>query len=142
MKIGAPAVPDLIVALDNDDPLARLEVIAALGSIKDPRAAQPLAELLEIPSKDLWDAVYRALVRIGAAAEPALLDALGSPDWIARWRAVHLLGRIRGPRAAEALVELLNKDRSTGVRVEIATALGSIKDRTACDALLDALHDW
>ena len=46
------------------------------------------------------------------------------------------------PGAAADPVALLNKDKSAGVRVEVAASLGMIKDRSACDALLDALHDW
>ena len=142
VKIGGPAVPDLILALQDTELRVRIEAARALGSIKDARAAQPLADLLEEQSQQLWEAVFGAMVALGPVAEPALLDALGSHDWTPRWRAVNLLGEIRGPQATDALIALLNKDRSTGVRVEIAEALRKIKDRAACDALLDALHDW
>ncbi len=142
VKIGAPAVPELIEALDDTELRVRIEAAEALASLKDPRAAEALAGLLGDPARQLWPSVYRALREIGPPAVPALLDALDKHDSNARWKAVNLLGAIQTPGAAEALVELLNKDRSTGVRVEIAAALGKIKDRTACDALLDALHDW
>lgn len=142
VKIGAPAVPDLILALDDAETRVRIEAAEALGAIRDPRAAEPLAGLLGDPSKELWGAVSRAFAGIGSPAVPALLDALSETDQTARRRAVHALGRIRDPGSAESLIALLNKDRSTGVRVEIAAALGKIRDRAACDALLDALHDW
>jgi HEAT repeat protein len=142
VKIGGPAVPSLLIALDDTELRVRIAAAEALGALKEPRAAEPLAGRLRETSRELWAAVYRAFLGIGPAAVPALLDALERTDSTVRWKAVHLLGEIRDPVAAEALVALLNKDRSTGVRVEIAAALGRIGDRAACDALLDALHDW
>ena len=142
VEIGPPAVEELIDALDDGELRVRIGAAEALGALKDPRAAEPLVELFPEPSRELWGAVFHALSAIGSPAVPALLDGLENTDSNARWKAVHLLGAIRAPGAAETLVALLNKDRSTGVRVEIAAALGKIKDRTACDALLDALHDW
>lgn len=142
VKVGPPAVPDLIVATDDPEPRVRVAAVKALGAIGDPRAAEPLAALLDTPSKDLWGAVFEALRKLGSPALPALLDALEDSDPTVRRRAVRLLGRIRDHGAAEVLIAQLNRDRSTGVRVDIAEALGKIKDRAACDALLDALHDW
>jgi len=142
VKIGGPAVPELLLALENPEMRVQLAAAEALGSIRDPRAADPLVELLDSPALDLAGAVMQALARIGPPALPALLEALEKTNSTVRVRAVRLLGASRDPGAAEPLIGLLNKDRSTGVRVEIATALGKIKDRAACDALLDALHDW
>jgi HEAT repeat protein len=142
VKIGGPAVPELIAALEDTEMRVRVKAAEALGSIKDPRPVEALVELFGDPSRELWAAVYGALARIGPPAVPALLEALESSDWARRWKAVHLLGEIRDPAAVAVLVALLNKDRSTGVRVEIAAALGRIKDRDACNALLAALHDW
>jgi len=142
VKIGTPAVPDLLIALEDSEMRVRVEAAKALGAIKDPRAAEPLAELLDEPSSEFSDAVYHALPRLGSLAVPAIVDALENSDSLARRRAVRLLGFIGDPAGAEPLIALLNKDRSTGVRVDIAEALGKIKDRAACDALLDALHDW
>lgn len=142
VKIGGPAVPSLIMSLDDPAPRVRIEAAKALGTLREPRAAEPLVGLIGDPAKELWGAVSGALLKIGPPAVPYLLDALEETDATVRWRTVRTLGSIRAPGVAEALIGLLNKDRSTGVRVEIATALGKIKDRTACDALLDALHDW
>jgi HEAT repeat protein len=142
VKIGRPAVPELIRALEYAEDRARVEAVEALGTIRDPRAAEPLAGLLTVPSREIWGATRVALWRIGAAAVPALLEVLGSADPTARWRSVHVLGEIRDSAAVEPLVALLKKDRDTGVRMEIAAVLGRIRDRTSCDVLLDALHDW
>lgn len=142
MQIGGPAVPDLIIALENTGAQGQIAAATALGAIKDARAAEPLVELLDAPPHDLRVAIYRALSGIGPPAVPAILDALTNPADTERQRTVRLLGDIGDPGATETLVALLGKDPSTGVRVEIAAALGRIKDRAACDALLDALHDW
>lgn len=142
VAIGAPAVPALIVALEDPAVRVRIEAAVALGAIRDPRAAAPLAVLLGSPVPGLWDAAYYALQDIGDPGVPALLDALQTPNDTLRGRIVLLLSVIRGSAATGGLIALLTKDRSTDVRVESAAALGKIRDRAACDALLDALHDW
>jgi HEAT repeat protein len=136
------AVPALIDALGDPEPKARLEAVKMLGELGDPRAAEPLADLLGDPSKTMWDALWTALRSLRKHVAPALIASLASNDQTIRRRAAELMGSIRDARFTEPLIEQLNKDRSTGVRVQIAEALGRIKDRAACEALLDALHDW
>ena len=120
----------------------RVSAVTLLGKTKDPRAVEPLAELLDTPSKPLWDALWDAFWSLRASAAPALIEALDSNDDTVRWRAVALMGSSRDPRFTEPLIDALNKDPDTGVRVKIAATLGKIGDRQACEALLDALHDW
>jgi HEAT repeat protein len=138
---GAAAIPLLVAALEDPEERVRVEAAALLAETKDPRAAEPLVGRLG-GSKREWEKVYDALWRIGAPAVPPLIDALEDNDAAVRRRAVWLLGALRDGRATEPLVDLLNKDRSTGVRVDVATALGRLMDRGSCEALLDALHDW
>lgn len=139
---GAAAVPALIDALEGKEERVRISAVAVLGKTKDPRAVEPLSELLDTPSKPLWDALWDAFWSLRQSAAPALIDALDSNDDTVRWRAVALMGSSRDSRFTEPLIATLNKDPDTGVRVDIATTLGKIGDRLACEALLDALHDW
>jgi HEAT repeat protein len=80
-RIGPPAVPPLVAALESSDPQARLraaEVLARMGS--DAKDAVPaLTRLLDDPNESIRKAATRALGRIGPAAEeavPALVRAL------------------------------------------------------------------
>lgn len=139
---GAAAVPALIDALEDPEQPIRIGAVTVLGQIRDPRAAEPLAELLDTSAKPLWEALWQALNALKGEAAPALIAALESNDQTTRRRAASLMESIRDPRFTEPLIDTLNKDRSTGVRVQIAAALGQIRDRRACEALLDALHDW
>ncbi len=141
VRIGRPAVPDLLIALDDAETRGRVGAAMVLGAINDPRAAEPLIKLLGHSSPDLRGAAYQALLSIGPPAVPALLDALEKPGKTERTVIVRILASIGDYGATEALVALLRKDPSTSFRMEVATALGRIKDRTACDALLDALRD-
>lgn len=141
VKIGKPAVPDLLIALEDAETRGRVGAAMALGAIKDPRAAEPLVGLLYASSSDLRGAVYQAIPALGPPAVPALLDALDKPGNTERTVIVRMLAEIGDHGATEALVALLRRDPSTGFRMEVASALGRIKDRTACDALLDALRD-
>jgi HEAT repeat protein len=140
-EAGAAAIPQLVAALEDPEERVRADAAKLLGLTRDARAAEPLVTRLGSADAE-WNAVYDALWRIGAPAVPPLIEALGDTHTEVRRRAARLLGILRDGRATEALVGLLNKDRSTGVRVDIATALGRIGDRDACEALLDALHDW
>lgn len=84
-RIGPPAVPPLVAALDSSDPETRLraaEVLARMGS--DAKDAVPaLTRLLDDPHEPIRKAATRALGRIGPAAEeavPALVRALLESD--------------------------------------------------------------
>jgi HEAT repeat protein len=80
-RIGPPAVPQLVAALESSDSTSRLraaEVLARMGS--DAQDAVPaLTRLLDDPDEQIRKAAARTLGRIGPAAEeavPALMRAL------------------------------------------------------------------
>ncbi len=78
-KDAAEAVPKLISLLPIVDGGTKVEVIEALGAARDPRAVEPLAELLNDPD-----------------------------DWVRR-HAAGVLGELGDHRALEPLVDLLRK---------------------------------
>ncbi|MGW4914395.1 HEAT repeat domain-containing protein [Streptomyces sp. NPDC004270] len=130
------AVPDLIAALHRDGwSFPSDEVIRALGDIGDPRAVQPLLDLL-IPYTPQWREVLDAIVRIGdASAVPGLLAALwdllprvdGSSGDALGTEAVRTLGRLGSPRAAGALAFLVGSSAMpSGLRRAAAEALRQI----------------
>jgi serine/threonine protein kinase len=101
-KIGpaaGSAVPAL-AALVNDpgDALVRRHAVTALGQIgKNAKGAVPsLIHVLREPSTDLHLKAAEALVRIGVAAVPALIEAMKDTDQACRVRAAGTLRRIAG----------------------------------------------
>ncbi len=77
-----------------------------------------------------------ALVKIGSAAVPGLLERLKDGSC----RVADVLGRIKDPRAVPGLLEAL-KDKAEDLQVFSAQALGNIKDPRAIPGLLEALQD-
>src|SRR5262249_27592111 len=78
-----------------------VQVIAVLGALKDPAAAQALAQGLTHPRER--GAVVRALQAIGPGAEGAVLPLVNSVDQGARIEACRVLATIGTPRSLEAL---------------------------------------
>ena len=70
-----------------------------------------------------------------------LIDALGDTDHMVRMAAARILGETRNPLAVDPLVLTLRTDKHYAVREEAAYALGQIKDRSAVEALVEALGD-
>lgn len=101
-------VPALLVFLaDNKSSLQRHEVIAFLGNLKDPRAAEPLARRLTNFSDS--GHASKALQAIGPAAEDAVLPFLKDKDRRARDEAVRILAAIgTREKSLPALTEAAN----------------------------------
>src|SRR5262249_22635331 len=107
--LGQEAVPALIDALRDDDPVVRFAVVKALGEIGTETAAAPLADLLRREEDgDIVKETIAALGKIGSkAAVPALIEALqklrpsptgwGDSGW----------GSVRSPGWAEQIYDAL-----------------------------------
>lgn len=67
----------------------------------------------------------------GEEAVPVLLTALRSNNVNLRRNAADVLGYIASPRATNALIQTINGDPASAVRVNAAYALGEIRDATA-----------
>jgi len=93
----------------------------------------------DLGSKDAGErlAARSALVQIGSAAVPALLNALDAPDQHVRWAAGKSLTAISDPSAAEKLVDTLD-DKDSDVRWVAAEALIAL-GRDAVQPLLSKL---
>lgn len=110
----ASAVPALLEALNDSDHNVRANAARALGVSKDAQAIEPLLKLLNDKSEQVQVTAVRSLAAIGdkRTVEP-LLDLLQ-------------------PKQAKAGVLTI----SPNLRLEIASALGSLKDERAVPALL------
>jgi HEAT repeat protein len=89
--------------------------------IPEPEPIKPLAAWTE------QEAAAEALGRIGAAAVPALVETLNSPDPAARLKGVEVLGRM-GADARDAVPQLVRllDDPDPAVRKAAARTLGRI----------------
>lgn len=134
------ALPELLTAAADadEDPHVRRLSIRALACFGDPRAIQPLIDLLvDDTVTAFYSVIADALESHSTAAQPMLIAKLLRSEsaeqrfWIAR-----ILGRRSSPESVEALVGSLS-DRSPKVRGEAAVSLGKLEARSAVDALID-----
>ncbi len=92
------------------------ETMLALGNSGDPRALEPLLELLKSDDYEIAGDAAKALGYLGNAdVEPKLVEALA---WDNGWRQVNAcgaLGMIGSRKALPALEKLAKDDRFTGV---------------------------
>jgi HEAT repeat protein len=83
IDIGRTAVPALIAALKDGDPMVRWQAAKALGEIGD------------------------------SSATPALIAVLNDPQWKVREQTAKALGKIGDKSAVPAMIAALNNDRSS-----------------------------
>jgi HEAT repeat protein len=146
VEVGPPAVEPLMRLLKGES--GAEEAAKALGMIGDPRAVEPLIELVEGKYEQYYESPgYHDLVRIFAVkaldqigdgrAEEPLISALTRSENNAfiRENAAGALGRLKARRALDPLVRALN-DREASVQRVAAKALAAIGDRRALEALV------
>jgi len=168
-EAGAPAVPRLIAALEDNDPNIREYAAGALGNIGDERAVEPLMDMLRTahvrryvaawalgevnaagavdllietmgePNDALQKESARALIKIGDKSVPALIKALESPVPDRRKYACRALGVIQDHRAEARLIARL-KDEDGDVVSAAALALGTAGTKESVTPLIDALN--
>jgi HEAT repeat protein len=111
----------LIAALSS--PLTREDAIKALAALHDSRANQAIINLLADHEDTARQSAAGALVSMGAAAAPALVDALQHANSTIRGAAAELLGQIQDESTREALRESAYTDKSQWVRSRARLAL-------------------
>ncbi len=147
-----PALPALLKALDDEDKQVWFFAIGAIAAI-GPEAQDAIPVLIERAAgrkggghreRDIRQGGLRAayaLSRIGAAAIPPLIEALGDKDVILRTVASRALGQM-GPLAKDAVPALIKNlgDPQDTLRDESTDALSQIGP-DAGPALVAALQD-
>lgn len=136
-KIGAPAVPAMIAHLNHDNPEFVAQLVETLGQIGDPRAVEPLCQLLsdQTPYK-----VRMAIVKaLGEFNDPraieALIGVMKEKFSAERHLAMEPLVKI-GKSALEPLLAQLESKDSDVVRIA-TTALVKIGDSRAVDRMIE-----
>ncbi len=119
----------------------RSEAAAKLGESGDPRAVEPLIDLLQDRNISVLREAVLALGKIGhASAVEPLLELVDHKYRSVRRSVAMALGGIGDVRAVEPLLDML-KDRNVPVRVAAAQALGEIGDTRAVVPLESILDD-
>jgi len=141
IHIGEFAVEPLIEVLKDEKSFVfHRDTIKALGAIKDKRAVEPLVELLQDKKKHLHEEVIKALGQLGdKKVVKQLISVLQNEDSITlRCETIRALGSMKDKQAVEPLIEVLQQemqkphlDAKTTIIIEVATALGEIKDERA-----------
>jgi HEAT repeat protein len=103
-------------------------------------AAPALIEALQTADQSLLPLYQGMLVRMGIVATPALTHSLLNDHPLIRGHAAEVLAQVRDPKAVSALLSALGGEYYT-VRGRAARALGEIGDPEAVQPLLGALKD-
>jgi HEAT repeat protein len=139
-RIGKPAVPALIGALEDEDSSVRYWVAFLLDQAKDDRAIVPLLRALGDDDEGVRRNVGDALGNFGARVAPRLRQMLADPDWRVRAGAAWALRNVRDADDAPTFASLLN-DECWQVRWNAACVLADFRYAPAADALLARLSD-
>jgi HEAT repeat protein len=147
------AVPALVECLTSENREVREAAARALGILKHPASAEPLAAALERacsgggrapggrsgPDARECEAIALAVANLESYAGPPLIPLLGAESKDTRRWAARALGLARHAAAVDPLLRHLADARSD-VRKEAAIALGHIGDPKAAAALMTALN--
>ncbi len=133
--LGPTAVPLLMKALKEAEPVIRSEAAFVLGRIGRKEAVAPLIEALsDADARVRTNAAYA----LGELSDPKsmapLIKALSDADALVRANACFALGHVGDPKAAPDLVKAL-ADPDENVRNFAASALGTTKETKALPAL-------
>ncbi len=111
IHFGGNAIPALLAKRSSGDIDVRKLVVDALAGIADPRAREPLQEMLDDPDPNVRAAAADALGAIGGDGVPeALLRKAvdGGEDQLVRFSATHALNALEFPVRASELGSVLN----------------------------------
>jgi HEAT repeat protein len=132
---GEKGVEELVVDLQNENPLVRWQAAEQLGKAKDARAVDPLIEALADGDEGVRREVVKALGEIGSPrAVGPLGGMLEDPDELVRLNTLAALEKIGGDEAFTLLITALKNDNSM-VRMNAAVSLGRIGDARAAGPL-------
>lgn len=130
----------LINDLKSSDSVTKINAIANLGILKDPKSVTPLIDLLSDEWSGYRSAAADALGEIkDSRAVKSLCKCLEDNDWGVKTNAKWALVKIGTP-AVRCLIDYLNSSDS-GARSYAAEALGEIMDKRSIPPLITHLQD-
>lgn len=109
-KVGTPAIPYLVPALDHPDQEVRLLATQTIAGIGSQAAVAPLAKALSDKDVSVRQTAANALRALATKdVVPQLIQALGDKDWKVYYAAKDALARLAGA-AVPQLVQALRSD--------------------------------
>ena len=139
-KMGAAAVEPLIEALKDSEGAVRRYAALVLGRIGDVRAIEPLGMALYDLHHDVGKASAEALATFGGTSFETLVEALDHPEIWIRIHSVDVLPKVREPRVALVLLEML-KDPEREVVKHVIQAMGELKDPRTLPSLQEIMNN-
>jgi len=142
IRIGKPAVPVLIEALEEKKFGIRWGAVNVLGYIKDKRAVPFLVQrvLTDTDNHVRWRSIWALNSIDDDRAVTKLREVLKGQDKRTRWNAAVALSTMNDNEAVPVLLTGL-QDQSSWVRWEAVNALGRVHDEKTVTALLPLLAD-
>ena len=141
-EVGAPAIPNLIVALDSQDLTIRANAVWLLGEIGEPvkQIVPLLIRAFADSDQNVRTTALLSIISIGKSAVPFLIDVFESPNADIRQQAAFALGEIGQPinLIIPALIGNLD-DKEWNVRRVSVRALLNI-GQPAVPQLIEALN--
>jgi len=119
--------------------------VKALREIKDPRAVEPLIDVLLTGGKEVRKEAAQALIEMEVDVAELVIPALKNENLtLRRLNFARILGQMKDSRAVDFAVDTLivaARDENWENRQEAVNALGEIKDPRTVDPLIAALDD-
>jgi hypothetical protein len=127
---GKSTVPTLLALLSNDDHFLHNEIYDALGKLKDPRAATPVA--MRLGNFFESGKARQCLHEMGEMAEDAVIVVAASPDPKACLAAVQLLGEI-GTKKSMSILRKGLRSGNAQVRLAARASLDLVRGRQSAE---------
>ena len=138
--VGASLALVGLAALGDEGSVVRVSAAILLAWVKDSRALAALTDALKDKESAVRREAANALGQLGKEGVLPLTTVLQDADWRVRWAAAGHLGRMREPRAVEALIAALRAQRQ-GERNHFDWALGRITGEDLGKSP-DAWQEW
>lgn len=142
IQLGTPALPALVAATRDPDPMVRWEAVNTLGYLRLPQAIPAVLErALEDPDVHArWRSIWSLSSINDGSAQNRLRKQLTTDDPQRRWNAAVALSVLGGKEAISILHEGL-KHADAFTRWEAANGLGTTFNQTTPDRLIEAYRD-
>ncbi|MCG6155653.1 HEAT repeat domain-containing protein [Rubinisphaera margarita] len=139
VRIGRPAIPELISVAEERNASNALTAIIALGRLEDSRALEVLSNQCSNTSPAIRATTIEAIGRLGESKGIRyLVRGLSDPDIGVRMQAAVALKKAADKRAVDSLIEALN-DPDPDFREQVVGALSACGDHAAVPPLLGIL---
>jgi HEAT repeat protein len=139
-RIGTPAVPYLVMALNRPEGLVVQRVCWALGDVGDSSAVEPLVEVFSHPRWQVRDQAIGALGKIGdPRAEAVVVQAFADSIGQVRKAASVAAGRLTLGGYEDRLVNMLGDD-FYGARMSAVNTLLKLDTGVVIQAVTDSIR--